>query len=1071
MKSLPFLALALSPCGLALAQSAPLQSPALSPDGKRVVFARQTARGSRIYLANWDGKAVSGARVLGASDGNDIQPAWRPDGKRIAFASNRGAAKRFDLFSIAPDGSGLKRLTNTPQLDETQPQFSARQFTIRRGSADALVPDRSRASLTTSELKLIQKLTGRADALEKYTNDSYRPTFDANVGARFYKIVARQSAKTGDGKLFILREDGNDRHVLEIGMAGDVDMPRVAPDGGGLIWTRTSGGKSALYFSAFPIVSEVFDDKGNSKGLSVDAATWRKSFQKIGEIAAKSQIAFSPNGEQIAVASGTTVKFLKRPDTKISDAQLGRALAISDANLSGTGLFWARDGRNLYLPTNGGTLFRATNPDALADVHNLLAFSDSPDDYGDGLTAAERPFLASNGFVVGGTGSTQMFARYEQTDYRDLPVFVTSDVLLHLNHLIFDSLLRETETKNLLPATLDLTRHYLQLSIRQSRIKNDLQSDALANAAYWAVVARLLRGEVSTGLSNAPAGTSAEDAAQMNANRAKNVAAMNAQTAVLAPLLAALPSDAKKLADAEIALIKKHEGRASSPIFGGALTGVGVADEPLNDTRIDYSQFAPRSHYTRTEALRRYFLAQRWLAGAPFRATPAHLRRALLLASQTDGAAQQRLQTATDVMAQFVGQSDDRRFLDVAAIARRVYGAQIPLSEIGDKAKMATFQSEVDKLPLPVIAPSGGPAMTIFPSPYTLDAEAMQNLVYDRKAPDVGTEDQPRYFALGLDAMGVLGSDRARSLLDTFTFGGSFFDFGLKESGYANYDTQFKIERAKLDVLPVSEWKKSFYAQTLWSLKPLLSPQSNPRYKFTQNVAWQDKQLHAALGAWAELKHDTLPKQPVAIEAGGEGGLTEVVLREQPQGVIEPSPALFGRLRELVSAERAALAKANYLSKESDERLGAFGALLDMVIRLEAKQRAGTLFTRGETEQLRFFGTFIEHITLISLEGQAQTMEDSDMALVADVSSALSTRSGELRVLEEGVGHALPIYVAFERDGRRQLACGATYSYYEFTQPASERLSDAAWQALIRTPNAPPMPEWTKSFVSRVGNE
>ncbi len=317
--------------------------------------------------------------------------------------------------------------------------------------------------------------------------------------------------------------------------------------------------------------------------------------------------------------------------------------------------------------------------------------------------------------------------------------------------------------------------------------------------------------------------------------------------------------------------------------------------------------------------------------------------------------------------------------------------------------------------------------------------------------------------------MGVLGSNRARNLLDTFTFGGTFFDAGVKESGYANYANQFKIERAKIEAMPEADWKRSFYSQTLWSLRPLLASQSNPRYKFTQNVAWADKQLQAALGAWAELKHDTLPKQPVAIEAGGEGGLTEVMLEEQPQGVVEPSPEVFKRLRELVSSERVALAGAGYLSKESDERLGAFGALLDMVTRLEAKQRAGTPFTRGEVEQLRFFGTFLEHITLISTEGQAQTMEDNDMAIIADVSSALSTQTQELRALEEGVGHALPIYVAFERDGRRQLARGATYSYYEFTHPADDRLTDKAWQDLLATPQAPKMPDWTRSFVSRVG--
>ncbi|RYX81862.1 DUF3160 domain-containing protein [bacterium] len=1074
MKLFPLLPLCLLPCGLAFV-SAPawsqtsgrMSSPALSPDGKKLVFVRATPRGSRLFIGTWNGKTVLNARALAATvSGDDKNPVWRPDGEMIVFASSRGTAKRFDLYSISPSGTGLKRLTNTPKLDETEPQFSPHRFTLREGSGEPFVPDRSRATLTTSELKLIQRLAGNDKAIEKYTDDSYRPTFGAKVGARFYKLVARQGTNNSDGKLFVMRDDGSDRRLLDAGMAGSYDSPRIDPAGKGLVFRRVATGASGgtfFYYSAFPIVSEVLDDKGVSKGMQVATKDWRASFKRLNGDAGATQVAFSPNGETLAMAGAGSLTLLSRPDTALSTlAPVRKTTSIS----APSGLFWARDGKTAFVSSAASDAAAVSNADSLADVHNLLDFSESANT-GGGLIGIDRPLLSRNSFVVGGEGSKQMFSVYEETDYSDLPVFVSSDSLLHLNHLVFDSLLRETETKNLLPTTIELTSNYLRASIQQSRGASALRNDAIANAAYWAVVARLLRGEIATGLSDPPASASEEEAAKVKENRSKNIAAMNALTQPLVPLLAALPPEAKALANAEIALIKKHEDRAKSPIFGGALTGVGQPTEPLIDTRIDYTQFVPRGHYTRTEALRRYFLAQRWLSEAPFRSTPAHLRRALLMASATDAVAQKKLQTLTRVMAQFVGEADDRRFLDFVSIARGLYGATVPIASLGDADKMALFAGEVNKLPKPRIAPSGGPAMTLYPAPYTLDSEAAQNLVYDRKAPDVGTEAVPRYFALGLDMMGVLGSDRARNLLDTFTFGGSFFDFGVKESGYANYANQFKVERAKMDALPESEWKKSFYAQTLWSLRPLLSSQSNPRYKFTQNTAWTDKQLQAALGAWAELKHDTMPKQPVAIEAGGEGGMTEVMLEEQPQGFVEPSPELFKRLRELVSNERVALAGAGYLSKESDERLGAFGALLDMVTRLEGKQRAGQAFTKGEVEQLRFFGTFLEHITLISTEGQAQTMEDNDMAIIADVSSALSTRADALRVLEEGVGHALPIYVAFERDGRRQMARGAAYSYYEFTHPASERLSDAAWQELLSKPEAPAMPAWTKSFVSR----
>ncbi len=1078
--------LALSlPCAFGASASDSLSSPALSPDGKQLAFVRQTPLGSRVFVGNWNGKTVLRARVLSlfrlsARRGNDIQPAWRPDGQLLAFASNRGTSKRFDLYCVRPDGTGLKPLTQTPTVDETEPQWLPKRFTLREGDGSPLVPDRSRAAISGSELRLIQKLAGRADALDEYSKNSYRPTFDTKVSARFYKLLASTSSGKGDSGLITLRDDGSHRRTLNAGMPGSYSSPRFDPTGRGMAFLRRNLGSGGLYFAQFPIESELLDDKGNSKGLQLDSTAWRKTIRRVRDASPEAQLAFSPNGEQLALASKGLVNFVARPDTNVSQDSSAAAglnwtwLSVARgktglAPVGNTGLFFSPDGQSVYLSARQGTFVSFHNRGSLADVSNLLAFSETSAE-GDGLRAADRALLARNSFVVGGQGAKQMFAVYEETDYRDLPVFVSSDSLLHLNHLVFDSLLRETETKNLLPATIELATHYLRASIGQSRSAPALRADALANVAYWSVVARLLRGEVSTGLQDPPSSADAGEAKKLNANRAKNIAAMNALTASLAPLLGAVPPEAKALADAEIALIRAHAGRASSPTLGGQLVGVGRPDVLLVDTRIDYTGFSPRGHYTRTEALRRFFLASRWLSGAPFRTSSSHLRRALLMASATDAASGRRLQTLSRVMSQFVGESDDRRFLDVVSIARGVYGPSVPLASIGNSDQLKEFGEQVDKLPRPRIAPSGGPAMTLFPAPYTLDSQVMQNLVYDRQAPDVGTEEKPRYFALGLDVMGVLGSNRARGLLDSFTFGDGFFDFGFKESGYANYQSQFNRERQKLAALPASEWTRSFYAQTLWSLRPLLATQSNPRFKFTQNAAWTDKQLNAALGAWAELKHDAMPKQPVAIEAGGEGGLTEVELEEQPQGFVEPSPATFARLRELVSSERVALAQAGFLSKESNDRLSAFGALLDMVIRLEAKQRAGYPFTPGEVEQLRFFGTFLEHITLTSLEGQSQTMEDNDMAIIADVSSALSTRTNELRALEEGVGHALPIYVAFERNGRRQLARGAAYSYYEFTHPASDRLTDAAWQELLGTKEAPKIPAWTKSFVSRVSD-
>jgi hypothetical protein len=96
-------------------------------------------------------------------------------------------------------------------------------------------------------------------------------------------------------------------------------------------------------------------------------------------------------------------------------------------------------------------------------------------------------------------------------------------------------------------------------------------------------------------------------------------------------------------------------------------------------------------------------------------------------------------------------------------------------------------------------------------------------------------------------------------------------------------------------------------------------------------------------------------------------------------------------------------------------------------------------------------------------------MEGNDVAIVADVASAYSTRLQKLLALEEGVGRALPIYVAVERNGRRELACGAVFTYYEFTHPAEDRMTDEKWRELLSSDKAPKPPAWTSSFISRIG--
>ena len=87
--------------------------PSPSPDGTEFVYRTFGPQGDGLRIMNVQTRAV---RTL--SEGYDNFPLWSPRGNLIMFS--RVVDNDYEIYSIAPDGSGLKRLTTTPGNDAHQ---------------------------------------------------------------------------------------------------------------------------------------------------------------------------------------------------------------------------------------------------------------------------------------------------------------------------------------------------------------------------------------------------------------------------------------------------------------------------------------------------------------------------------------------------------------------------------------------------------------------------------------------------------------------------------------------------------------------------------------------------------------------------------------------------------------------------------------------------------------------------------------------------------------------------------------------------------------------------------------
>ena len=641
------------------------------------------------------------------------------------------------------------------------------------------------------------------------------------------------------------------------------------------------------------------------------------------------------------------------------------------------------------------------------------------------LSDAQRRLLTNNGFVVKTPkpGEYREFYQiYEQNRYQDgpRPVFITTDSIYHVYHLIFDKMLRDLERDSFIAILNDLTSTLLKTSYQQyGDLKGTpLEEPARRNVAYFAVAAQLL------GLPDI------------------------------------VPAEVTDLVKAELALINAAGGTQVSPIWDRP-------DLPEDKKLIeDYSQYIPRGHYTRSEELKKYFRTMMWYGRLTFRLQDGfETRRALLMtqalraAKATDGTPALTLwQNIYEPTVFIVGKADDLSFFEYGALMDAVFGANADPKSFADQAKFAAFMEGAKTLPPPQVnsmwvwiwedTQQATKGFRFMGQRFTLDAYVFGQVIWRK----VGTSDKPRGLPKALDFFAAQGSEEAYNILK---------DMG--ENQYDNYDTQMAKVRKEISGLGTDSWTQNLYWSWLYSLQPLTSPKDARYPAFMQTQAWTRKDLHTALGSWTELKHDTiLYAKQVMAEMGGGGD------EKPPLSYVEPNPEAYARLLALATMTRDGLQQRGLLSEVTGGNLENLISELQFLQRISEAEMNGTEISTDDEWHMFRWGGILEMFTLAAADtdpgGGRPILEDQKAALVADVATGIAT-DGSLSALEEAIGQPTTIYVVLPGQPTR-LATGAVYSYYEFPVPVSGRMADEQWQAMIEAGKNPSAPDWTKLFIA-----
>lgn len=659
------------------------------------------------------------------------------------------------------------------------------------------------------------------------------------------------------------------------------------------------------------------------------------------------------------------------------------------------------------------------------------------------LTEDELTLLKSNHFFVSERLSASSFYEaYTDIYNKDLPVFISTDFVLHALHLSYSQMLKYFEL-NLMSSNLEeyLKDLYFQVPSIISKYQGKGLDNSLRDFDLYIAVAYSLI-------------TDSEQKPRFEE--------FNTYANVM-----------KAISDENV-------------------TSISLFCSSNNVREIDFSQFKPRGYYVYTEmdkvfgakSLEPYFRTMMWLGRIDlFLTTPdtnwsrAEIQRmniaAFLLNETNQGSSKKNLlQLNESIINSLVGESDN--------ITMEEYNNYLSSLEINNAEDLLNdsvydsyyqgllknedfiqkimgsifFVSESDSIPaeLPVSFFMSGQR-------FILDSYILSNVVFDRIVFEGKKE--KRLMPDPLDALFALGNNDALYFLQD----------GLETYHYASNLAQM---RYLVDNKEHEFWNLSLYNAWLNSIRSLNPSEDDADYPFfMQTSAWHQQKMNTQLASWTQLRHDNLLYAKPSYT--GQAGCS------YPYSYIEPYPELYS------SISAYCFRMADFLSGiaiDSNTKsfysgyFNRFASIMDKLKVLSEKELRNEAFTNDEDEWLKTMlvnnpnaecGNPRYYGWLFDLELFREDFKKVDYVVV-DLHTQPTDSSGYMvgNVLHTGIGAVDRGVFIIKPSGSNQYVAytGPFMSYYETITSGFDRITDQEWAEKVNSLKLPDRPEWTNSFLA-----